>query len=212
MRYPLIILLILLNIASVVWLYCSGQRQAIFDSLATGLIIGTMIWLLTVVVPQSQHKKVARANMIKAFHDFKENTIRALLHGIHRYIDESQVTQLSDYRNFREFFRTGNDQEWYAVVNAMQEDEDLRNLLILEFNILLDEFRYLMNNIAVGDEKVHGSYRAIKENLYRLKYDQHFSYEPEKYLSNFLYELLASYSRIDGPQDKDWFEDRIKNS
>ena len=198
--------LLIVSASCAITLCFQGDYMATWHSLATGLIIGTIIWFFTVHLPERKLRATIVNNLKRAYHDFKYDTTTLLLQACGSSAGGADVKKLCDFKEFRAFFK---GQNWYDALNGVQSEKEILNDLIVEFDVFLDNFRYAMSRLEIRSDRVHTYYRVFKENIYHLKHASSYAGDPTKYLGEFLYEKLASHCRFRGPQEYDIFEKEI---
>lgn len=121
-------------------------------------------------------------------------------------LPSNKIDELCDPAKFKEYFTSNQRQNFYAALNGIQGDDDLRSNLIVELDLLNNEGMYLLNNIPVSSKKAYVFFKALSENLYRLKNDTNFTDNQTKYLGSMLWGLLGNYSMVSGYSKQDFFE------
>lgn len=111
--------------------------------------------------------------------------------------------QLCDYQKFKEYFKKNDREKWYAALNALEDDRNLLNDLIVELSHFANEISYVLNNITIEEEKVHSFFKSLTSHVYTLQnssvhYDDHV-----KCLGKFLYGILAQFDFIEGQKEDD---------
>ena len=83
------------------------------------------------------------------------------------------------------------------------------NDVLVELELLASEVSYVLSNVSIADDEVHGFFKRLSEQIYRLKSSSVFTHDKVKYLSNFLWGILARWSFIDGQRQNDVVQDMI---
>ncbi|UQZ88047.1 hypothetical protein C4J81_01980 [Deltaproteobacteria bacterium Smac51] len=114
----MVYILILLSLFSLVSLAFLADFQVIFIALTTGLIISTLIYLMTVEWPQIRLRRAIGGKLRRAYHDFKRGTITLLIQASGGIRSETNSDSLLDFKVFREYFSSSGNQKWYDALNA----------------------------------------------------------------------------------------------
>lgn len=192
-------------------LYQLHNGNSILFNLSVGYLVSTFFWLLVVYIPEQQRRQVLRDNLNRQYQSFKEETIQILLQcagDIHNY---ELRKHLCDHHKFREFFDANEKECWYMALNGLQENKERINDLLLEFELLAREIAYVLDNVSIQDPAVHAFFKRLNEHIYRLKNHSVYSYDPVKYLGNFLWSIHARWNIIKGQQDEDIIQEMIDN-
>ena len=185
------------------------SQKEIFFSLSTGFIVTTIFWLISIYLPQRKKKKILIKNFRYFFVQFKSNLIRILLQACEKYKDESQINNLLEYKNFKDFFGNQNKKLFYNAINIINENNIYISKIIIEFELLNIETYAIINNVDVLNKDLYNFSRALNENLYRLKNDINLKNDQINYLSTMLWSYLANYSQISGYSEEDLFNKMI---
>ncbi len=182
--------------------------NSIVFNLSVGYLVSLFFWLLVVHVPERQRRRILRNNLARRYKEFREDTIQILLWAAIGTHDSRLPEDLCDHRKFREFFDANGKAHWYAALNGL-EKERIDDLL-LELQLLADEMSYVLNNVSIQDPNVHAFFKRLSERIFRLRNSSIYSYDQVKYLGNFLWEIHARWSMIDGQRENDIVEEMIE--
>lgn len=192
------------------WLESIGHTNTIAFNLAVGYLVSGMFWLLVVYLPDQARRSVLRDNLSRSYKGFKKSALQILLWcsiGIH---DSRLPEELCDHRKFKEFFGADKSARWYAAMNGLQDSEIRMHELVLELEIFADELGYILNNSSIQDPKIHRLFKTLKENIYRLNRSRDYTDDQVKYVGQFLWEVLARWSFVNGQQDNDIIQETIE--
>lgn len=181
----------------------------VFNS-SVSFLTGVFVWFLVVWIPEQRKRTVLKTNLLRRYREFKETVIQNSLWasvGTH----ESGLVEIlaNDHEAFQNYFRENRSQRWYDVLNGLEENRDYLNDILVELEILSNEFSYALNNLNVDDDQVHSFFKRMTEHVYKLKNSKIYTHDQVKYLGNFLWEILARWSMISGQADSDIVEDMI---
>lgn len=179
--------------------------------LSVGLLTGVFVWFLLVWLPEQKRREIIRTNLRRKYHDFKHATMQTLVHAAGQSVDLETIDSLCEhYEKFREFFDANDKSLWYAAMNGIaDESKPYLDDILVEYQILADEFNFASNNILIQDEEVHSFLRRILEIVYRLRNYNSDRYNLEKLVGQYLFEIFARWSLIDGQRETDYVEDMI---
>lgn len=185
--------------------------NSILFNLSVSYLGSYFFWLLVVAYPEFRRRKLLRNNLARQYQYFKEAVVQILLWSSVGTHDSSLPKELCDHIRFRAFFDEDGKKNWYAALNGLQERPDYLKDLLFEMELLASEVTYVLNNVPVHDEKVYRSLKLLNENIHRLKNSTVYSYDPVKYVGDFLWGILARWSFFDGQRQDDFVEQTIAN-
>jgi hypothetical protein len=172
---------------------------------------------MVVALPENRKRRLYKKRLINRYQWFRENVVDIIMNCYEAYRrkydhecelkyfnnQREQIEKLVDYKEFRSFFQANQHQNWYAVLNGMQYEEGFIGDLYVEFQLLSDEISYVLNNVNIDDDLVVSFFNNFFSHTYRLKNSSVFSEDQAKYFGNFLWEIMAQYSIIEGKRKKD---------
>jgi hypothetical protein len=181
----------------------STGNTIIFD-LSTGFLVSMIFYLLVVWFPDRQKKNIIKHNIEEQYRFFKEDTINILLNVcVAGSYDAKYPTNLLDQDEFRKYFKENvseSQTRWDAVFNGL-DDYWIKEILI-ELEILLNEVTFVLSNVYIDDPNVFSFFKRLSQSVYKLK-NSSLEYDDLRKLTDFLWQLLAGWSVIDGYRDED---------
>lgn len=191
-----------------VWLH---HRNEIVFALSVGFLTGVFVWSLLAWLPEQKKREIIRMNLHRKYREFKHANMQTLIHAAGQSADSDTIDSLCiDHDKFREVFVSNNKSVWYDAMNGIaDETKPYLDDILVEYQILADEFSYASNNILIQDDEVHSFLRRILEIVYRLRNYNSDRYNLEKIVGQYLYEIFARWSFIDGQRETDLVEDMI---
>jgi hypothetical protein len=183
--------------------------NAIVFDLSVGFLISLFFWFLIVRIPESRKKAILRNNLARQYQHFKEDVIQILLFSSVGSHAAELRKQLCDHNEFKRFFSENEREKWYAALNGLQGNEGYLNDLIVEIELLANEISYVLNNINIDDDEVHSFFKRLSTHVYKLRRCTVYTYDHVKYLGNFIWEILARWSIIDGQRKEDIVQEMI---
>lgn len=185
------------------WLQRLSTGNLILFDLSVGFLVSVLFYLLVVWFPDRRKKNLIKRNLAEQYQSFKEDTIRILLASCQGGYQAGLPERLSEQNEFRRYFTeavSDSQERWHAVLNGLN-DRLLKDLLV-EFEILLNEVTYVLNNVNIEDPNVFSFFKRLSQVVYKLK-NTTLEYDDVKTLSGFLWELLAGWDVIDGYRKHD---------
>ncbi|MBI4775955.1 MAG: hypothetical protein HY788_17565 [Deltaproteobacteria bacterium] len=186
--------------------------NAILFNLSTGFLLSMIFYLLVVWLPYRRTKNLIKQNMIKQWEYFKESSIEILLSACHEDYEVELVEILKDQNEFRKYFKEpANDsrERWYAVCNGLN-NELLLNKLLARFELLLDEVRYVCNNVTIEDPDVLTFVQVLSETVYEMRFANAEDADL-KSLVCLLWKLFTGWSDMEGYREDDIVAVMIKS-
>ncbi len=177
--------------------------NTILFNLSVGTLVSIFLWWLLVGLPQQKTRRILRRNLQTHYGYFKEEGVRILLRSMDEDYDYELTDELLDHEKFKNYFKEGESRRWYAAMNGLQRDESRIEDLLVEMEILSQEVSYVLSNVEVDDEQVHAFFKRLTLMLYKLKTHTVYTNDHVKYLGNFIWEILARWSVIDGERRDD---------
>lgn len=186
-----------------------GHPNSIAFNLAVGYLVSTFFWILVVYLPDRSRRNLLRGNLRRSYQQFKEAVIQILLWSSIGTHDSELPRDLCDQKKFKSFFHANKQEHWYAALNGLQESPDRMHELVLELEIFADEVGYVLSTVDIQDAGVHQFFKLLKQHIYRLNHSNIYTYDQAKYVGQFLWEVLALWSPVEGYKEKDIIQETI---
>lgn len=180
-----------------------GWTNTILFNLSIGYLVSLFFWFLVVYFPERKRRSLLRLNLSRRYQAFKEEVIQTLLWASIGMHDSTRPKELTNHEEFKRFFSENKNEHWYAALNGIQGDPQRMHELTLALQLLSDEVTYVLNNLPIQDESVHAFLKNLNENVYRLQHSEADIYNQVKYVSNFLWSILARWSFVGGQREDD---------
>ena len=150
--------------------------------------------------------------MSAQYSSFRHEVVQICLRAVeeNHSIDLELAEELCDHKMFREYFKKNKSEKWYAVQNGLQYNQEILDDLFFEIELLMQQISYALNNVNVEDEEALRFLTRFTQHSYRLRNLEVFSHDPAKYVSGFIWEVLAWSSIIDGYRDEDIVDKMIR--
>ena len=194
------------NLAGIFAPFPTGNQLA-FD-LAIGMLTSLVIYVLIVWVPEQNKRRRIRQNLLHEYDRFKEDCILQLLFASETPAELDFADSLKDMRTFRAFFKANGPrggERWYDVMNGL-ESQHIRAIRIA-LGVLAEEVRFTVASVDVADDEVFQFLKRLNRAI------AHHREAPEdedvRYLTQFLWEILAGWSTTTGYQDNDFVTERF---
>ena len=185
------------------WFQKLPAGNAILFNLSVGFLVSVTFYLLVVWFPDSRRKNLIKKNLAEQYKSFKKDTIHILLSACPICDRASLPENLTEQHEFRKYFKeriSDSQERWSAVLDGLN-DVLLKDLLV-EFEILLTEVTYVLNNVNIEDPDVFFFFKRLSQTVNKMKITT-LEYDDIKQLSQFLWELFAGWSFIDGYREDD---------
>ncbi len=190
-------------------LYRLHTGDKIIFNLSIGFLVSLFFWLIVVRIPERRKRAVIRATLQRRYHEFKLDIIGIMLQCQHNSYDSDLPEQLTDYKQFREYFPTNSDQ-WYAFLNEMQNERVVLREVLAELTLLANEVSYVLNNVDIDDGRVHAFFKDLSVQVYKLRYSEVNTYDQVKALGGFVWCILARFNLVSGQMIEDIIGNMIR--
>ena len=193
------------------WFQKLPTGNAILFNLSVGFLVSAIFYLLVVWFPDRRRKNLIKKNLGEQYQSFKEDTMQILLSACQTSYKAGLPKNLTDQNEFRKYFKepvSDSQNRWHVVLNGLN-DRLLKDLLV-EFEILLNEVTYVLNNVKIEDPNVFSFFKRLSQAVYKMK-NTTLDYDDVKQLSGFLWDLFAGWSFIDGYREDDIVGFMIEN-
>lgn len=177
--------------------------NAILFNLSIGFLVSLIFYLLVVWFPDRRRKNIIKKNLVEQYKSFKEDTISILLSVCQSSYKGELPKNLTNQNEFRKYFKepvSDSQNRWHVVLNNL--NGRLLQDLLVEFEILLNEVTYVLNNVNFEDPNVFSFFKRLSQTVYKMK-NTTLDYDDVGHLSRFLWELFAGWSFIDGYREDD---------
>lgn len=186
------------------------RPNALLFSLSVACFVSVIFWLIVVVLPEYQRRRILRENLSKQYQHFRLGVVGILLDASVGSYRMDQAECLTDYKAFKDFFSANDNEMWYAAMNGLQSNDEYLNELLVEIQILSDEMSYILNNVSINDSTVFEFFKHLSGHVYRLKNSLIYTDDHVKSLGRFVWEILAQWSFIDGQRPDDIVQKMIR--
>ncbi len=183
--------------------------NSIIFNLSIGYIVSVIFWLMVVVLPRQHKRKLLRKNLLRHYIDFRQDMAHTMLDAAGDDDSYDKSFELVDYIKFREYFSGANRPRWSAALGEMQNDSRYITDLLVEMDILSNEFNYVLNNTEISDQELFEFCKRLLNYVYRLKNLSSYTDDHVKYLGKFIFETMGCWNTVEGERDSDIIEDMI---
>ena len=186
-----------------------GWSNTIVFGLSTGYLVAFIFWVMVVYSPERRRRNMLRTNLSRRYQYFKEEVIQSLLWAAGGTHDSELPRQLSDHKEFKAYFSSDENRQWYAAINGLQSDDLRLHEIILAMDLFTRDVAYFLDHVPIDGDDAHSLLKQLNESVYRLKHSQYDRYDQVKSLGRFLWSVLARWSFIDGQLDADPIQSAI---
>ena len=210
--------LAVLTVAAVlgIWRYggigATRPTNSIILSVSTSYIAGVIVWLLVVWLPERRRRSILRTNFRNHYALFREDIAHVLLRaaaGGSFSIDLELPKKLAAPTAFREYFSERGNQNWYDVLNGLQANPDVLEDLLLEIDLFASEVASVVAKVEFDDLEPLAFFKRLTHYVQRLKSASVYSHDQVKYFGNFVWEIMALWSFVEGQRKEDIVEKMI---
>jgi len=148
---------------------------------------------------------VSKEHLLWHYQAFREGIVDICLRCNEKRFKDSWKLKLKlpDMHNFRAHYKENSSSNWYEVLNTLEENEQLFNDLLMEINIFSNQVQHALNNLQANDFKSLRYLTLLAQRNERLKYSSVYSDEQVKYVSAYIFQIMAGWSVVDGYYDSD---------
>ncbi len=101
------------------------------------------------------------------------------------------------------------NQNWYDALNGLQSHPEVLQDLVLEIDLFANEVASVVAKIEFDDSEPLSFFKRLTHHVQRLRNASVYSDDQVKYLGNFVWEIMALWSIIDGQRKEDIVETMI---
>jgi hypothetical protein len=180
----------------------------IIFSMSVSYIAGVILWALVVLLPERRRRAILRTNLRNSYALFREEVVYILLRAASdsHTIDQELRKRLTKPERFREYFSVNRHQNWYDALNGLQGNREILQDLLLEIDIFANEVAFVLAKVEFDNSEPMAFFKRLARHVQRLKNASVYSDDQVKYLGNFVWEILALWSLIDGQRKEDIVE------
>jgi hypothetical protein len=188
----------------------SHAWEKVAYDLGVGSIVSLFFYWLVVRLPENAKRRRIRKSFAEHFREFKEDSIATMLMVTDGTFKWGDHRDLVDQEKFRSYFKqqvTPSEDRWDSLHNKMTDyylDE-----LLTHLEILRDEILFVMSAIEIDDEKVLEFLKRLSATIVIMRKTTN-DYDSMKSFGNFMWEVFAGWSMVDGYQKRDFFDDMIQ--
>ncbi|MGV8942361.1 MAG: hypothetical protein ACOH1P_12645 [Lysobacter sp.] len=183
-------------------------NQIAFD-LSVGVLSAIGMFYLLVRLPEYERKTRIKRHLNFSYQSFKKSSIQIFVGAVQGSYNTEIIDRLMNQKEFRDFFKepyVPGQNKWHGVANKM--DDFLLRQLVLEAEVLLNEFQHALSVLDIKDPETYAFMKRLSEALYRAK-NWSSDYDGVKEVLGFFWSVLSGWSGADGYQDGEYIPDMI---
>jgi hypothetical protein len=183
-------------------------NQIAFD-LSVGILSAVGMFYLLVRLPEYEKKNRIKRHLQFSYQSFKRAVIQIFVGSVQGSYDSKTVECLMDQGSFRDFFKepyVPGQNKWDGVANKM--NEFLLRQIVLEAEVLLNEFQHALGVLDIRDPEVFSFMKRLSVALYRAK-NWSADYDGTKEVLGFFWGIFAGWSWVDGYAEREYIPDMI---
>lgn len=192
------------------WVNNSFQKFSFTNNIiynfSTGFLISVIFYIVVVVVPSHRKRHIIKKHLNGVYRVFKENCIHLFLSASKTTAQSKTVNDLLSQKDFKVFFKeeiSSSQNRWHSVANGL--DEYHLGQLLLEYEFLLNEITYVLNNVDIEDKDVFLFFKRLSSAVYHLKNIKP-EYDDVKQIMAFNWEIFSGWSWLEGYREEDIVE------
>ncbi len=186
----------------------STGNQIIFN-LSVGVLSAIGMFYLLIRLPEHERKNRVKRHLQFSYESFKRSVVQIFVGAIQGSYDSKTVDQLMDQKTFRDFFKEpyvpGQD-KWHGVANKM--NDFLLHQIVLETEVLFNEFQYALSVIDIRDPEVYSFMKHMSVALYRAK-NWSADYDGIKEVLKFFWCIFTGWDWVDGYTEREYIPEYI---
>lgn len=183
--------------------------NSIIFNLSIGYMVSVIFWLMVVIFPRQHKRKLLRKNLLRHYLDFRQDMAHTMLDAAGDEDSYEKSFELVDHIKFREYFSDANRPRWSSALGEIQNDNRYITDLLVEVDILSNEFTYVLNNTEIDDQELFEFCKRLLNYVYRLKNQSSYTDDHVKYLGKFIFETMGCWNTVEGKRDSDIIKDMI---
>lgn len=174
-------------------------------AISISIIAASIFYVLNIYLPGQKRKNIIKHNFEEQYIFFKKHSIAIFLSALGESSNAKIEEILCDLSKFKKYFKEkiGNyPDKWHKVCDEL--NGTLLKDLLVQLDILSDEASFILNNTEINDENVLSFFKLILQSVYGYRIEGiNMDYDEKKALMNFLWELFAGWSFVDGYREED---------
>lgn len=184
--------------------------EALLGIVSIGLFLNSISERRAELQDKKRHDAVVE-HLLWQYQNFRESVteicLRAIAGGYNT--DRKLKLYLPEMLKFREYFNGNNNEKWYVVLNALEDDLGLLQDLMVEIDMFSKQVTFALNNTSTNNHEVLRFLTRFSQHPHRLNSLDVYSGDKVKYIGGFIYEIMSGWSIIDGYRDNDIFHDKF---
>lgn len=173
-------------------------KNSIVFGLSTGFLTSVFFWWLVVHRPEVRRRSVLKKSLADRYREVRQRLIQELVWASSSVSKSTDTQSLLDPQIFKAVITR---QAWYDFANALQGDPAMLHRVLLEFELLAMEVRYVMSSLPVDDQSLHRLLQVAHEISYRLRHRHSYGYDDIKFLVSQVRALLDGETTLGKPTD-----------
>jgi hypothetical protein len=162
---------------------------------------------------EESRANIAKNHLLAQYGEWREDLVQACLRAQEGSYatDFNLEKKLVDFREFRKFFLKEDRDRWYAVLNGMQQDEKVVEDIFLLSELFSQQVNAALGKVATENKESLATLTRVAQRPRLLQRLDVYSRDPVKYIGDYLEEVLAMWSSVNGMMDEDFIEKAILN-
>lgn len=187
--------------------------NTIIFTLSSGMLVSIWFYFLVVYLPEKQKKKRVKESFLSQYREFKRQLILHIFNAYSKanisepYVDTDLLIDPDEFKAYFKECVTESQNRWHIFLNNL--DEEVLAEILIEFEALKEAVSYLLSNIEIENNDIFvflHDFNAISTTLKNTKIHD----DRDKPFARLLWEILTSFSRMDGYYGYNHFERMVK--
>jgi len=162
---------------------------------------------------EERHKSTAKEHLRAQYQELREDLVEACLRAMEgSYATDFELEkQLVRFDEFRRYFLEEDRDRWYAVLNGMQNDEKLIEDIFILGELFSQQINVALGKIYTNNKDGLAVLTRVAQHPRLLQRLDIYSADPPKYVGNYLLEVMAMWSTVNGKMASDFIDDAIRH-
>lgn len=189
---------------------------ALASNLVAGGLVSFFFYWLVVYVPEHRKRLIIKDNLSRMYRKIKKGILYQVVFASVKggrddlEADSETIARLMTPDGFREAFQNGREahEGFYAFANQMSDDTLEFREIILHLEMLAKQIEFILHNYTIDNKELFDFFKRLEIMLLTLRRSS-AGYDESKPLTNFVYEIFAGWSGIEGYRGYDIIEKTI---
>jgi len=200
-----------LSISGITFIENKEGLNEILHSIFLALLVSSVFYIGTVIVPETQRRKRVRNGLVKQYRPFKKSCIDIFLiaSNSQEYKDRGNLLNHQEFRRYFSIKVKGSQTRWDLVATCIDDGDYLFNELVTELEFLMKEVGFVRSSIELYDNDVEDFFNSLVQIIHRIKASVPGS-DDYKYFCRTLWDIFSKCRLNEGQREYDIIETMIE--